>query len=366
MMKKIVNYLFAFVICILSVYSFSACDLASYKAADIQDLYKTTIENQINVDTASNEMFGDSYTIDITYDPIITEIVITSTSSVNEYNLYTLDNLYNTLFEAIFRYYEDWNENFFEAADSRLSNEDFSNLYAKLNSLNETLFDVADAKNSIQTSVVSKGIDEVSTFDITSYIAELNVLVEKSIDFVTCFRNLHISKIFTDESVSANTIARTIDDMLLSFAEYIYIDNIQPFTIQSGKNMVCDLSVLINAQISGNEYVILDYLDKLNVELTQPVIDALDNYNDVATIKKADIYVYYSNILRQNILTLRSVAVNIDYYKLSMYRYGRIEGGVNVYQTSISDLESTAFSFLCQVEDFINNYYIDALNAVLV
>ena len=264
-MRRIIYSAIAVMVCICSIFTFSACSLTQYKSQDILDLYKTTKENQLNQETGINEMFGNN-TISITYDTIIQKVNIDANSSANEYNLYAIDKIYNRLFDAIFKYYENWKENFFESADQKLSSDDFNQLYESLNKINEELFRVASAKKAMEASVINYGVDDVSIFDITQYIYQLNVLVERSLDFVTCFRRLHVNKLFADSVVSANTVARTMDDMLLSFAQFVYIDNIKPFAIKTGGNAVCDVSMLVNAYINNNEYVILDYLDKLDFD----------------------------------------------------------------------------------------------------
>ncbi|MBE5735129.1 MAG: hypothetical protein E7361_01625 [Clostridiales bacterium] len=363
-MKKIMMIILIMMISICSSITLSACSLNNYKSEDIKDLYKTMIENHVDGETGSNTMFN-GYSIDIQYNDIISRLELNTTLTDNEYNLYTLDKIYNRMFSAIFRYYNNWNENFYETADQKLNSEDFSNLHTKLKELNDKLIEVNALRDALELRVTNIGSNEISNIEITTYMYQLNVLFDTASDFINCFRNLHVSKIFSDDSLSANTVARTMDDMIISFAQYVYVDNIRPFSMQNGTNSICDLSILMKAYCENNEYVCIDYLDMMDNELSLSVIEALDVKHDMQMMNNAELYMHYSNILRQNILTLQSIAVNIDYYKLSMYRFGEIEGGVGVYHQSASYDEANAYDFLCHIEDFVDNYYLDSLSNII-
>ena len=361
-MRKLGHLLIVLVLLVVPFVAVScSCSLDKYKSEDIKNLYKTIYENQINIDDGENTMFGSDYTISIEYAPIIENIEIDENSSNNEYNLYAIDKTYNLLFECVFRYYENWNENFYEKADEVITAEEFSNLYKKLEVINTSLIDVNRERAIMQEVVTSEGVDNVPSYVINHYIFKLNILVEQSIDFVTYFRELHVNKIFTDTSVYTNTVTRTIDDMLLSFAQFVYVDNIKPFNNVNEGTEVCDLSLLIHAHAVNNEFVKIDYLKQLDTTLRSDIIDALNNSSDINVAKDANQYIYYSNILRQNILTLTNISDNINYYRLSLYRYGAIDGGVEVYTTTISDKEHSCYVFLANIERFIVDEYLPIL-----
>lgn len=363
-MKKILPFLIVICMCLAPWY-ITGCGLEKYKSQDIIDLYKTVVENQIDANTSTNEIFANDYRIDIKYTPTITNIVLSDSLSNNEYNLYTLDRFYNRIFEAIFRYYEDWNDNFYETADLRLSNEDFNNLHTKLRSLNNTLIELSDKKLALEEQLTLNPVSDVASYYITNYIYYLNRAVGDSLDFMLCFRDLHYSKIFSDDNISANTVARAIDDMLLSFAQIIYVDNLQPFAVVNGDNKICDLSLLAKSYNDGNSYVKINYLDHLASDIRPDVIEALNTGNDVALVAKADKFMYYSNILRQNILALNAISDNIDYYKLSLYRFDEIGGGMEVYSSTVSDLEKKSYEYLCSIDDFIVHKYLIALQDLI-
>ena len=151
----------------------------------------------------------------------------------------------------------------------------------------------------------------------------------------------------------------------LSFSQIIFIDNLRPFVLVNGDNKICDLSLLAKAYYTGNSYVKINYLDHLLSDLRPDVITALNEGNDVNLVAKVDKFMYYSNILRQNIVALNAVSNNIDYYKLSLYRFEEISGGMEVYKNTISDLEKKSYEFLCTVDDFIVNKYLIALQELI-
>ncbi len=192
---------------------------------DIKNLYTIIKNNHTDIDTGDNDIFDDSYTINISYIDRIENITLATADTSNAKNLYTLSNFYNSLFQAIFRYFENWNESFFNNID-KVSTGELGELYAKLNSLNLSLIDLSDAKQILEDAVVLNGVDNVSSHYITSYIYLLNNVVEDSIEFVQYFRELHMSHIFRDDTLSSNAVSRTIDEMNLTIARIIYIDNI--------------------------------------------------------------------------------------------------------------------------------------------
>ena len=344
-----------------------SCDIQKYDSSDLKDLYKTTIENQFDVDNNINAMF-DGYTINIKYSSNVTSVTKKSDMTSNERNLYAIDKVYNKLFKAIFKYFEDWNENFYDVADKRLNGEEFNNLFNKLNSLNNELLVLKDAKNDMEDVLANNLLEDVPSYEITSYVYELNRVVEKSIDFNNYFRLLHDSKVYnhsSDSVITAAAVTRAIDDMVLSLSQMVYIDNIQPFNISNDNVQECDLNILIKSYIDGNEYVILDYLDTINVELSSHTIELIGTGEDIALMKIADKYMYYSKVLRQNILALEQVYDNIDYFRLSMYRYGEINGGIEVYKITVADIEKTSYNFLEIVENFISRTYFTTLEELI-
>lgn len=362
-MKKLKCILLSLAIFILPCFCVAcSCGLEKYKSEDIKNLYKTIVEYQIDSKDGSNTMFATDYTICVDYAPAVKNVFISAEPTANEYNLYALENIYNPLFEAIFRYYEKWNENFFETADEVLSRNEFNNLYLKLNDIHDALRELNIAKENMEAIVTNRGVDGTPSYEITSYIYVLNNVVDKSIDFVSYFRDLHIAKIFNYDDVSTSTVTRTLDEMLLSFAKLVYIDNIIPFTTINGGTKICDVSILVKAYYDDNSYVKFYALDKLNTELRSDVVYALDNGTDAVILSQADQYMYYSNILKQNILTLESVSANINYYRLSLYRFGEVNGGVEEYSKTISAKEHTSYIFLAKLEDFLINEYLPILN----
>ncbi len=362
MLKKFISPIIVLTIFITSCFLVMSCDVSKYKSQDVQNLFKTTIENQIDDDTGINTMFTKNYTVNIVYTFDIYNVSVSESSSKNELNLYTLNNLYNKLFMAIFKYYEDWNENFYEHADSTLSAEEFTNLYNKLNALNNSLRDLSQKRDTLETLMANDELNNIPSVELRKYLYYLNDAVEKSLNFNIYFRDLHIQKMFKDTSVSYSAVLRTMDDMLLSLAQLIYIDNIRPFNINNGDSYFCDLDLLIKAHIDNNVYSKISYLNMFNVELSNEVTQALGNSENLELINKVDKYLYYSNVLRQDILTLYSISSNIDYYRLSMYRYGEIDGGIDIYETTLTDLEKTTYEFLTKIENFIVNTYFPALN----
>jgi len=341
---------------------FTACDISKYKSKEVQNLFKTTIENQIDSTTGINTMFRDNHTINVVYTFDIYNVTVNEESSKNMLNLFTLNNVYNKLFSAIFKYYEDWHENFFEYADSRLSAEEFTNLYNKLNAINISLRDLSSQRDILETYMSDNMIEDIPSVEFGKYLFALNNTVEKSLNFNIYFRDLHLQKIFKDTSMSYNTVLRTMDDMLLSLAQIIYIDNIKPFNIINGELCFCDLDVLIKAYLNNNYYSKIDYLNMFNAELSNEVKQALGNGENLELINKVNKYLYYSNVLRQDILTLNSISSNIDYYTLSMYRFGQIDGGISIYESTLTDLEKTTYEFLTKIELFIANTYFPAFN----
>ena len=328
---------------------------------DISNLYQIVKDNHVDSESGYNDFFGDDYTINITYVNRITDITLATATSSNAKNLYTLTKVYNPLFKAIFRYFENWNESFYANAD-KITRSELGELYNKLNQLNLSLIDLSDAKLRMEDAVVLNGVDNVSSNYITTYLYRINLVVEDSIDFVQYFRDLHMKYIFRDDTLSTNAVSRTIDDNNLTLARIIYVDNIRPFNLQNGEYKICDLSALVRAYNSGNSYARLDIIAELDKDLSDATINALQQLNDPTKLTQVREYMHYSNIMQQDIITLNQIFEDIDYYKLSLYRFGLLEGGVDNYYIGLSYLDKLSYEFLDNLLNFVDNSFMLSYN----
>lgn len=358
-MKKIIIS-FSLLIFLFSAIFVTGCESSMYTYADVMNLYEITKLNQVN-NLGENIMFDDSYTINISYGYDITNI--TSPETENELNLYALNNIYNPLFESIFKYFENWHSNMEENVE-KISNTDSTKIYNELNDLNEALIDLKQAKAELEDQLAMFDVNVVPSSIITSYIYELNMVVEKSIDFASCFRDIHLQKVYKDDTISSSRLTNSLDDMSLNFAKFAYYDNIRPFNTSNGRSNTCDLAILINGTLSGSDNIKLDLIG-LDTTPSQSVIDALDTGENLNIINKAKNLLYFCDLLKQKICTLDTVMAEFDSYKLMLYRFGVISGGDDAFVSTLNVNETIAFNYLKDTEDFIDFNYLPLLNELI-
>lgn len=218
-------------------------DYKTYKSSATSDFFKLQ-------DNADGKQL--TYMVDITYslgaenDIAFNSIANNGTrlSGMSDsvyYGYYSIARLQETTLKYIYNYYNNWANNFYngitKVADVQKS--DSKLLYSKLEALHEGFTEFVTAKNNFEDLVATFGFESVHAFVQSSYCQSINNLIGNSLDFVECFKDLHIKYVYTKPYTVNDNASRVKDEMLLNVAKIIYFEDLRSFNYNN-----CDLTAL--------------------------------------------------------------------------------------------------------------------------
>ncbi len=169
-----------------------------------------------------------------------------STSAKNLY--YAIARIQPTVARLVYNYYNNWANNFYNGITKveKVDKADSKLLYKKLENLHDATMTFVNAKKNFEDMVKVFTFDNVQINVQTSFCKSYNDFIESSIDFVQCFRNMHVKYIYTAPYTANDSPSRIKDEMLLNVAQVIYMENLKAFNYTN-----CDLSKLADDMIAA-------------------------------------------------------------------------------------------------------------------
>lgn len=278
-----------------------------------------------------------------------------------------LTTIYARTLTMAFNYYTNWSETFFDRIDAVDSEEkEITNLYGKLNELKRELESFNTAKLNIEREVQLFGLDSeivASSLDVFNY--NYNALLEKVLNFVNYFRDLHVKYYFSNTSVINSAYAqRVYDDGLLTIANYIYYDYLKALTTNGTTN-------LVNVKLKSSQFDIFNHgsnnitqFAKVNdnrvkgvVSINEEIVNSLniegesvDKTNATNTVKLVEVAL---NTFKQYFGIYTKVFDKVNMESFNNYRF-KTSGGYDdfdAYASTLSPVQKANVNIMIDMEE---------------
>mgnify|MGYP004669684239 CR=1 FL=1 len=367
-MKKVVSL----ILIICSAFClFVACGNPNKTIEQVQNRY----QEMVNTYKKENvEYFGDtsanlSKTIVIKFNEAEVRAKISSENSDDvSLRFRALNDIQANLLKYIFRYYENWNESFY----NNLKNYDYeqkelNTLFEKIENLDKALATFKEIKNTFEADVVMLNVEGSEIAIVNQFVYQYNKVIEKSIDFVDYFRAFHLKTIFDGEAkiTNVNSAQRLLDEAYLNLAKYIYYSNIDVYNYSIGNKGICDQLDLMKNK--SNKFVFINSLSlglsNLGANITNELCQTI--FDDELTNKLSNID-SNSSLFKQSLNIYLSLKDELYYYTLLRVELGLIEGiSINDYVANFGISESVAYQNRMYMVDFLYPEYLSLINELL-
>ncbi len=274
--------------------------------ADVYALYNTmqskyaTLESEINApakDTYKNRTFANAssniyavvkgattyelkYAVDIKYNvegisSTLFDNIASGQTEVNGlakgesvYNrYYAIVKIQDAVVKGVYNYYDRHANDFYTsiAKIKKVDKDDIKALYKKAETLNDATSTFVNNKNRFENLIQTFGFNDVHAFVATSFSKSYNDFIQKSLDFVEYFKDLHIKYVYgKDVYTEKDSPARIKDEMILNVAKVLYYEDLKSFNYTN-----CDLNDLALDMVDNyatNYYALILklYLEKTN------------------------------------------------------------------------------------------------------
>lgn len=325
-MRKLICLL---ILPLLAVFCFVGCsDDKTFN--DVKTLYEKMISENKEIFFIDEE---NPNTITIKYSEEINNLIKTNEPPVvKSFQRYVAIAQQQDILEVIFNYYEKNNENFYTNISSKdVSMSESNELYNRLQDLYSSLADFKDNHTRFLESTDTNA-SEVMTFSMINYAYELNLIIDKSFNFMNKFIQLNTKYCVKDYDInSIENIQLRIDKAYVDMAYIDFLESYKGFEFSVAEDKgVCDLSDMIadlyNVKAEESERESYDYENGyINIrEIHQEILDGLhsDDANYERVQNKFNQLVYNQQLFEQRVDTYLENYKALNMYEINQYRYG--------------------------------------------
>ena len=357
-MKRLICLL---ILPLMAIFCFTGCN-EDKTIGNVKDLYKEMIELDkgtfFSDDTKPN-------TIVIAYEEDILNAIKAQDPTTDIMKRYVAIGKQQTILNNVFNYYEKNSADFYtKMSSATYSASDINELYNKLDELKKELNSFRTDYNTFVENTAGK-VSQVMPFSLINYSYKLNVLIEKSFDFMYNFMGLYTKYCTENYNVNSPTnLSLRIDKAYVDLSYVVYYENFKSFNYSVGSKGVCDLDKIIN---SSSDFEIID-----NIELIKTLSnDVLNNqtegstrYNEIQTKLKE--FVYAQDLFDQKISIYIQTYNSIDFYTLNQHRMGLVAD--LDYDRYVDSLTETSKADVLMLNNFIQDIYgnyVEKLNVIV-
>ena len=358
-MRKINKIICCLVLPVVSLFGFAGCG-KDRTPADIKNKF-TSIVTEYNYNN-ENKLFTEGL-LKINY--IATEMnsveekaaEILKSSNFSDINLY---KRYYALFEVQHEvlnntliYYEGLSENFFSKAElAQVSKDDMKELYNRLEQFGKDLATFNVDKEKFEQTVEIMTYSGCVRSDLTTYSYSLNMLIEKTFNFVNFFKSLNDRYLFNGEVSEENKISYVtyyMYEAALALTEVEYYMFLKAFNDVNE----CDLSALVvDVQESKTEIFGESLRDDIH-----GVISIDKNISNVnCTVDEIKAFEEYRKSFLQKTEIYKQVYKNMNYYTFNRYYMpyvmsGRLSEEFEEYYNSTTSVEQANIGLILKYYD---------------
>ncbi len=318
----------------------------------------------------SNYMFGNQphnyKTLSISYSNAEISDLVNGSVSSNEkiIRFSALRVIEQNLLNYIFKYYETWNESFYENAYGSITKAEKESLHSSFLKLKNQIDTFKNKVSAFESEF--DGVFQVSdplAISLTLFTYQYNMVIEKSLDFMGQFIDLHTKYVFAEDTTSINAAQRLLDEYYYFVAKLTYYENVMPFNYGSGNNGTCDLSHVMKTYInsSSNIYLLIDLTDDTISNLGTQINDTLTNpeFADDARLKMKSFH-FYRNQYVQNAKIYFEVYADLDFSNLAKYRFGVVANTtLEEYLSRYSIEQKASYTFAYNMLNYILPEFVD-------
>jgi len=265
----------------------------------------------------------------------------------------------------IFNYYEKNSKEFYTKMPSvTCPADEINDLYAKLEELKKELNSFRTDYNTF-VETTAGNVSKVMPFTLINYSYKLNVLIEKSFDFMYKFMDMYTRYCVENYDVnSPANISLRIDKAYVDLSYVVYYENFKSFNYSVGSKGVCDLDAIIT---SGSDFELIEDIEQIKIlsnDVLNNLVEGSTRYEEIQTKLKE--FVYAQELYSQRMSIYIKTYNSIDFYTLNQHRLGLV-ADVD-YDRYLSSLTETKKSDALMLENFIDNVYgnyVEKLNAIV-
>lgn len=273
-----------------------------------------------------------------------------------------LESVYARTLTMAFNYYANWSSLFYTHIESKNPDpKELTELYDRLKTLQRELEKFDASKKDLEREIRLFGLEsEIIGASLDAFNYSYNCLIDKTLNFVNYFRNLHVKYFFANVSVDGSYAQRVYDDGVLQLANFIYYDYLDALA----KNSTVKLDDLTK---TDNHFDIFKYSDSRLNEICA-VVNAESNYelinrtaqvgeNFKATLNDPTNSTYETN---KNKVQQLEVALNTFAQHFELYKkvYSKVaKDGFNDYRFGINGIDYKTSTYLDDLD------VVDAANA---
>lgn len=361
------------------------CGKVDRTVEEITTLYNTTVSAYASPDAIGENWYfktlGSQQVLNVTYadsDDIRLETAIAGITKYQQYlddglaisdsypqvstQLKTryekLESVYARTLTMAFNYYANWSSLFYTHIESKNPNSaELTELYDRLKTLQRELESFDAKKKDLEREIRLFGLDsEIIGASIDAFNYSYNGLIDKTLNFVNYFRDLHVKYFFNDVAIDGSYAQRVYDDGVLRLANFIYYD----YLVALSKNATVKLDDLTK---TNNVYDIFKYTNS-RLDTICSVVDV--NNSGALVNRTAQVGVNFQQALNDpqnaNYETNKSkvqqleIALNTFQQHFNLYQkvYSKVDkDGFNDYRFGINGNDHT-----------VNDSYLDDLDVV--
>ena len=361
-MKRLLSLL---VLIVVSVFSFVGCE-KDRNSTNISDLYKEMTNVGIVNDEKKSRLFNDenlANTISIYYPLNVQSVINMETPNNNMDRRYKALYYQQQILNLIFNFYENNNETFYKILPTVDTNtKDLNNLYEKLESLKKELEDF-NTEYTIFIETTSKGVSDIAEGKINIYTYKINILIEKSFDFIYEFINVYekycVNKV--ENEITVDHLKFCVDKSNVDIAYIVYQENFKSFNYIIGSNGITDLSPLIAC--SDSKYVLIDKLNKykLSERISETLASKQGTYEEDK--KLVNEYFYFNDLFQQSLMSYKTIYTSINFRDFNTYRLGL--GNGMTYENYLNSLKYSDLTSIKMLESFVEDRFIILIDKLL-
>jgi len=333
----------------------------------ILDVQKTYNEMTQSFDVDEKSIFFNNednpYAISIAYSHNIKEAINKTNASNDLQKRYRSLYYQQAILNNIFDFYNMYQEEFYRIAESKdLDKKEVENLYEDVQDLNQTLNKLTNHYETFTLAVSNNGVSDIMEFNITSYIYNLNNVIDKSFVFIYDFYDIYTKYCVEDiTSLNETNLKLFVNKAYIDLSYIVYLDNIKSFNYSVGSNGVCDFSSAID---SSNRFSLLSLLEDKK-SLSTGIVDQtwqLDEQGAIAK-EKVEFFIYQKNVFDQKLQTFLKTYYNVDVYQLNQYRFNLNE--TVDYDSYLNSLSNSKKSTIIMLDNFINDTFLVYVNKLM-
>ena len=297
-----------------------------------------------------------------------------------------LRTVYGRTLTMAYNYYSNWNATFFAGIEAKNPEaDDLTELYDRMKAFQRELATFNTAKQNLEREVRLFGLDsEIIGSSVDTFNYNYQNLIDKTLGFVNCFRDLHVKYFYADKTIDSSYAKRLFDEGVLDLANYIYYDYLNALS----KNSTVKSVVLNEVNQDENVFNIFAYSGsklneicndsrdrtyQLSADFTATLLDPTANEALYATnsaiVKKFEVAL---NKFKQHFTLYQKVYSRINMEGYNNYRFG-INGAISEeeYFAGLSVVDAANARVIKNFEEsniyaFMNaivKYHTDAKNA---